>query len=643
MQKEILKGTILTKEQMQNVIELSHKRSESFGIDREERNNNHFKLSAAELGARREANREILKHISATTEEFYELMSPDDFTVGFADSDGYVLTLAGGEIPRQNSGERNFSPGYRWTERDVGTTATSLCLKHQVPIQLNDKDHYCKRAHGFTSSAAPIFGRQGVLLGVYCVVGDSSLVHPHTLIMITFAARSIERHMRLLRRNKEMSLYIGFLDSVIEASSTGLMTLDNELRIRKINHQGKQILRADDLEGKSISILRDFDLDLQNIYKHPASWKNRECHFQDGRKDIHFFYSAQPVVSDQKKLLGAVIDFAEFNSIRKLADKISGTKPVFTFDSLIGSSALFLESVELAKRASQSNATVLLIGETGTGKELFAQAIHNGNEFEDRPFVPINCGAIPGELLESELFGYVEGAFTGALKGGRSGKFALASGGTILLDEIGDMPHNMQVKLLRVLQTGEIQPIGARKVTQTDARIIASTHINLSEAVQNNRFRQDLYYRLNIIKIKIPSLHERGAEDIKTLADYFLKKASQEHTFAPDAYDTFTSYHWPGNIRELENTIQRALHVCDGTVITARDLALNVQTVRNEVISGTLQEMEQRMISAILDETELSMTESARRLGISRATFYRKIKQYQLERKIGPNQRSVPD
>ena len=640
MQKEIIKGTILTKEQMKEVIELSHKRSESYGIDREERNNKHFRLSADELAARREVNREILKHISSTTEEFYELMSPDDFTVGFADSDGYVLELAGGDIPRQNSEERNFSPGYRWTERDVGTSATSLCLKLQVPIQLNDKDHYCKRAHGFISSAAPIFGHRGVLLGVYCIVGDSSLVHPHTLIMMTSAARSIERHMRLLRRNKEMSLYIGFLDSVIEASGTGLMTLDNELRIRKINHQGKQILHTENLEGKSVSILGDLNIDLQNIYEQPASWINRECHIQDGRQDIHFFYSAQPVVSVEKKPLGAVINFTEFNNIRKLADKVSGTQPIFTFDSLIGSSTQFLESIELAKRASQSNATVLLIGETGTGKELFAQAIHNGYELTDRPFVAINCGAIPRELLESELFGYVEGAFTGALKGGRSGKFALASGGTILLDEIGDMPHDMQVKLLRVLQTGEIQPIGARKVIHTDARIIASTHVNLSEAVQDNRFRQDLYYRLNIIQIKIPSLRERGAEDIKTLAEYFLAKASQKHKFTSDAYDALSSYHWPGNVRELENAIQRALHICNSTIITARDLALKVQPVRNDVVSGTLQEMEQIMISAILDETKSNMAESARRLGVSRATLYRKIKQYRLKKEMSSGQRA---
>lgn len=632
MLKNILKGTIFTSEQMQEVIELSHQRSKSYGIDRKERRPDHVKLSSEELEVRKFANKDILEQVTAAIEEFYDLMSPDDFIFGFADNDGYILYLAGSDGPTKNSADRNFSPGYRWTEKDVGTTATSLCLRFQASIQLNDKDHYCRQAHGYISSAAPIFGQHGMLLGAICVVGDSNLVHPHTLMMITSAARSIERHMRLLRHNKEMSLYIGFLDSVIEASGTGLITLDKELRIRKINRQGKRILQSNDLEGRPVSTLGNLNIDIKNIYKSPNNWKNRECHIQDNAKDIHIFYSAQPVVSKDKKLLGAVIDFTEFNNIRKLVDKISGTKPFFTFNSLIGTSPLFLEAVKLAKRASQSNSTVLLLGETGTGKELFAQAIHNGNTQTDQPFVPINCGAIPGELLESELFGYVEGAFTGALKGGRSGKFALASGGTILLDEIGDMPHDMQVKLLRVLQTGEIQPIGARKVLQTDARIIASTHVDLTEAILHNRFRQDLYYRLNILQIRIPPLRERGAEDIKALANYFLAKTSQKQQFTTDALDALTSYSWPGNIRELENTIQRALHVCDNKTITARDLGLSGQSSKDDKIPpGTLQEMEQKMISAILTATEFNMAETARRLGISRATLYRKVKQYQLE------------
>jgi transcriptional regulator of acetoin/glycerol metabolism len=627
------KGSFPTNEQMRLLIDQSHKRSKEYGIDREKRNFDHAKLSQEELTERRDKNREILEVISATIKEFYELMSPDDFLVALADSDGYILLLDGSSSIKKISEARNCSPGYRWTEQDVGTTAISLCLKTKIPIQLNDKDHYCKQAHGFTSSAAPILGHQGVLQAVLVVSGDNRLVHPHTLIMITSAARSIERHMRLMRRNTDLIINSSFLDNVIEAAGTGLLTLDKDLIVRGINRQARQILKSNNLVGKPVSVLGDLQLDLASIYKNTNVWNNRECHLQDGKKDIHFFYSAQPVLSKENEHLGAVLNITEFSNIRKLVDKISGTKPFFTFDSLLGSSPAFLEAISFAKRASRSDTTVLLLGETGTGKELFAQAIHNGDTRADNPFVPINCGAIPGELLESELFGYAEGAFTGARKGGRTGKFILANGGTILLDEIGDMPHDMQVKLLRVLQTGEVNPVGERKVLQTSARIIASTHVNLSKAVLQNRFRQDLYYRLNILQIRIPPLRERGVEDIRILADYFLKKNDPAYHLTADAVDALTSYDWPGNVRELENTMQRALHVCDNQKITAKDLGLTGRlTDESPGSRGTLQQMEQKMISETLNETKSNMAETARRLGTSRATLYRKVRQYRLER-----------
>jgi len=625
-------GSIPTNEQMKSVIESSHKRSEAYGVSREERVADHACLPPSQLELRKIAVKDLLEIVTSTIKEFYELMPPDDFMVALADSDGYILNFDGSEAIKAKCIDRNCSPGYRWTEEDVGTTAISLCLKMQVSIQLNDRDHYCKRAHGLTSSAAPIFGQHGVLQGVLVISGDSRLVHPHTLIMITSAARSIERHMRLMRRNTELTTNTGFLDNVIESVGTGLLTLDSELFVRKINRQARKILKSDDLVGKPISVLGDFHLDIISIFERPDIWKNREYRIQNGKKDIHFVYTAQPVLSGDNKYLGVVLNITEFSNIRKLVDKISGTKPFFTFESLIGTSSAFLESIELAKRASQSDTTVLLLGETGTGKELFAQAIHNGDNNPDKSFVPINCGAIPGELLESELFGYAEGAFTGAQKGGRSGKFVLANGGTLLLDEIGDMPHDMQVKLLRVLQTGEVHPVGGQKVLQTSARIIASTHINLSKAVSQNKFRQDLYYRLNILQIKIPPLRERGAGDIMAIADYFLKKNNPIFEFTPDAISKLISYGWPGNVRELENTIQRALHVCDSKKITTKDLGLTSRpSVGENGPQGTLQQMEQKMISDTLNETQSNMAETARRLGISRATLYRKVKQYQID------------
>ncbi|MBT8347643.1 MAG: sigma-54-dependent Fis family transcriptional regulator [Desulfofustis sp.] len=628
MKVEITNGGIPSAEQMKQEISKSHKRSASYGISFEERNVAQKKLSPLELEDRRRHSGHLLEVVIAHIEEFYELLSPEDFMVAFADEDGFILHLAGSDEIKLKFSERNCAPGYRWTESDVGTTAISLCCKLECPVQLNDKDHYCRRAHGFTSSAAPIFGRQGTFSGVLVVSGASSEIHPHTLIMVTMAARSIEKHMRLLRRNNEMSLYIGFLDRVLEAAGTGLLTMDNDMRIWKINRKGKEILKTENLDGQPISILQGLGLDLDDIAVNPDKWKGREASLLN---DAHFYYTAQPVLSERSELLGAVMVFEEFSNIRKLAERISGAEPFFMFEHLIGSSPAFTESVKLAEKAAKTSSTVLLLGETGTGKELFAQAIHNGSQRCQQPFVPINCGAIPGELLESELFGYVDGAYTGASRGGRPGKFELANEGTILLDEIGDMPHDMQVKLLRVLQTGEIQRIGARKTAHTDTRIIAATHVDLDKMIELNRFRKDLFYRLNIIQITLPPLRQRGAEDIEALAAHFINRYGEEILLSEAALKALVDYDWPGNVRELENVIQRAMHLCGGKTINPEHLGLQARTkARNNFTGGTLRDLEQKVISDTLVQLSGNMAQAAKSLGISRATLYRKVKEYGL-------------
>jgi transcriptional regulator with PAS, ATPase and Fis domain len=241
--------------------------------------------------------------------------------------------------------------------------------------------------------------------------------------------------------------------------------------------------------------------------------------------------------------------------------------------------------------------------------------------------VPINCGAIPSELLESELFGYVEGTFTGAARGGRPGKFELASGGTILLDEVGDMPLHMQVKLLRVLQTGEVYRIGASKPVKIDTRIIACTHVDLSRSVKEGRFREDLFYRLNVIPITIPPLRNRGTEDILELAEFFLKRnGGRLRDMTPDVRKGLVGYHWPGNIRELENVIQRAVHLSAWDSLTRENFGLPGGDRRKKRhYAGTLASIEQEVIRETLEKHGGNMVKTARVLGISRATLYRKV------------------
>ena len=622
---------VLDQRRMRVAIEESHRRAMEFGISSSERNPNQVALTPAQLVERQRANSEFLGAVRLKITEFYDLLSPNDFMLGVVDAEGFILHMAGSDDILAKFAERNCTPGYRWTERDVGTTAISLCLKLKIPLQINDKEHYCRRAHGFTSSAAPVFGPDDGLLGVLVVSGSSTLVHPHTLFMIASAAKSIEKELRVLRQNRELDLNVGFLDNVIEAASTGLLVLDADMRIWRINKKGKRIFGARDLEGKPVSVLGNLEIDVESVRNAPDSWNNVERTLRIGRRNVHLLVTAQLVFSRENDFLGMVLGFEEQETIRKLAGNLAGSRPYFTFDSLIGSSLPFRKILSLAHKASRNDSTVLLQGETGTGKELFAQAIHNASKRHRGPFVPINCGAIPHELLESELFGYVDGAFTGAAKGGRPGKFEFASGGTLLLDEIGDMPHDMQVKLLRVLQTGEVFRIGSRKPILVDTRIIACTHVNLAKAVSEKRFRQDLYYRLNVFPLVIPPLRERGREDILALISHFLQRNSTNPPIlSPEAVNACVDHTWPGNVRELENTIQRALHLCEGDKIMESCLGLQQQRTPSVVRPGTLEDMERDMIAATLDSTGANMAESARILGVSRATLYRKVKRFEL-------------
>ena len=627
---------IFTLEQMKNEIRESHKRSEIFGINKNNRRPDQKKLSPEALDIKKQNHKDLLDLGHEYINEFYDLLSPDQFMIAIVCNEGYILHLDGSDDLKKEFLKRNYAPGFRFTEKDVGTTATSLCLAKKIPVQINDKEHYCKIAHEFTSSAAPIFGKENQLQGILVVSGKSHLIHPHTLIMIVSAARSIEKQIHLIQRNRQLLQYSGFLNNVLESAQAGLLIVDNSYRIWMTNPKARLILKHKNPDGAAISIFKGLKLNLDDMEKHPATWTEKECLIRHPEGNIHLIVSAQPVISEDGQRLGAVIVFEEVQKIKTISAKLSSNKPHFTFAHLVGNSPKFLHAIDLAKRAALSETTILILGETGTGKELFAQAIHNAGPSVSAPFIPVNCGAIPAELMESEMFGYVDGAFSGALKGGRPGKFELADNGTMLLDEIGDMPHNMQVKLLRILQTGEVHRIGSSKQKKVKVRIIASTNINIKDAISQNRFRMDLYYRLNILSITIPPLRDRGAKDIQSLAFYFIQKYKPQCHLSPNAIQALVKYNWPGNVRELENVIQRALHICDGDTLHPEHL--NLPEKKSYITSdptGSIQEMEQKLISSTLENSQYNMAQTAKILGISRATLYRKIRTNKITKNEG--------
>jgi transcriptional regulator with PAS, ATPase and Fis domain len=625
---------------LQREISASHDRCRRYGVDPTARcNPKQKKLTPEQLRRRIEQNSEFLDIAITQIQELYRFVAGAGFAVNIADHDGYILHIIGDAPIVEHLAGGNCCPGFRWTEKDVGTSVISLSLERKISVQINDDEHFCERGHGYTCSAAPVFDPENQLLGVIAMSGNAAEVHPHTLGMIITAARAIENQLRIRKASKALILSNNYMKAILDSIDSGVMAVDNSGVIQQVNNQGTQILQTGKtLVSKTLKSIFGSQLNLEQIQQPGFEMVDREMILRTPRRVVHLMCTAKPISDAGGQIQGAIVVFNEMNRIRKLFNEIAGTQARFTFEDIIGTSRAILEAKKMAMIAATGNATVLLLGETGTGKELFAQAIHNYSARKDHPFLAINCGAIPRELLESELFGYAEGAFTGARRGGRPGKFELTNGGTVLLDEIGDMPTDMQVKLLRVLETGEVYRIGEHKSISVDVRIIAATNSNLKEKVAQRIFREDLFYRLNVFPIVIAPLRDR-IEDISPLTRHIVKRCCHGRNipgvvFEPGIEQALAGYHWPGNIRELENVLERAVNLAEKNCLETKNLGLpGVRSARAEAnaASSRLQDVEKETIITTLQETGFNLSRSSKTLGISRATLYNKIKKYKVQ------------
>ncbi len=345
-------------------------------------------------------------------------------------------------------------------------------------------------------------------------------------------------------------------------------------------------------------------------------------------------YLTKPLDFDRLRLtLERAVDRRQVEEKKRERKKVT---PTPTPSAIIGNSPPMQELLEMISYVAPTEATVLITGESGTGKELVAAELHQNSERSDGPFVRVNCAALAESLLESELFGHEKGAFTGADRL-REGKFVQAAGGTLFLDEIGETSQAMQVKMLRVLQEHELQRVGGEETIRTDARIIAATNRDLEEEVRAGNFREDLYYRLNVVTVDVPPLRERG-EDVMLLVNHFVRKFSEKNRrvvagITPECMELLTAYHWPGNVRELENAIERGVILMRGEHLTEKNLPLPIQKQGQKVQEETaqpasLQEVEKDLILKTLAETGGNKSEAARRLGITRKTLQNKLHKY---------------
>ncbi len=560
------------------------------------------------------------------------------FIIILSDENGTVLVLEGDEEQLCYQKKINLVEGAIWTEQGAGTNAVGTSLFLRQPMQIVGAEHFCVNQHRITCSGAPIYGPDGKLVGLLNMSGASENVNIHTLGMVVASAVAIQNQLKIENTMEELSKNNSLVNTALENIPNGIITVDEEGIITQLNDYGAKLLNMDNTKvvGKHIKQFLPSEIDITRFLQKNASTFEYIWEYEKNNKRINI--TSSPILSTNSEYVGSVLVLKPREKVHELVNQVTGAHAEFSFDSIIGANREIKRIKEVANAAAMTNSTVLLLGESGTGKELFAQAIHRASH---RPgaFIEVNCSAIPRSLIESELFGYEAGAFTGANRNGRPGKFERAHQGTILLDEIGDMPLDLQAVLLRVLQEKTIVRVGGYKPIPVDVRVIAATNSDLIEKIKEGSFREDLYFRLNVINIEIPPLRERK-DDITRLVEYLLPQINRRLNrnithVSPEVMEALQNYEWPGNVRELENTLERSVVVASQNILEIRNLPahfINNDTKNAEKIEYdfmTLSEIEKKAIKDGLQKVD-SIAELARLLGISRSTLYRKMKEYDL-------------
>ena len=452
---------------------------------------------------------------------------------------------------------------------------------------------------------------------------------------ITAAKRAAEISRIEQEKTKRMQI-------LLNTSKEGLISIDAQNRIRTINQTAIKILKLEqDITGMRV-MDAPFTIEFKKLLLANTTCTNEILKYKDTMLTINKY----PVIV-QHTNMGIVVIFQSVSDIMFLENDIrrkiynKGHVAKMTFDDITGVSAQIKSTIEIAKKYSRTNSNVLLIGQSGTGKEMFAQSIHNHSLRKEGPFVAVNCAAIPDNLLESELFGYTAGAFTGARKNGKQGYFELAHNGTLFLDEIGEIPLQFQAKLLRAIQEREIMPIGSDKVLSINVRIIAATNKNLEKLVEKEEFREDLLYRLDVLRINIPPLSQRK-EDIPILVKKYFLENAPDTDITNEAYKALMNYKWNGNIRQLFNICERLSVLKQGETITEKDIydvmpeyqkISDISYTKDTKKESTQSDNndEKSLIISALEKCRYNKQKTASYLGISRSTLWKKINEYNIE------------
>jgi len=626
---------------LRDFIERSWWRCLSAGVD-PGRTQSPLVLPGEERLLLRERHRELIEATAPVMVQARDFLSESGTIMMLIDPGGVILQAEGDPGALETAMDIRLMPGADWTELTCGTNAIGTALSTRAPVQVHGGEHFCAGIKGWTCSAVVVRDlTSGEILGALDVSGLQDTYNRHCLALVIAAGGRIEAQLAAREAELRARILDAGLGRLSRIASGGLLFFDRKGRL----------IRADARAGLSLAAMGI----------EPAEWRDARITLatSDSPRGTRSWLPewlrpewVDPVV-DRGAPVGAIVALPRPLHVGTSTvaggtgganARTSAAQPIGPFGDVIGTSPALRQAVEKARLLADLDVPVLLRGETGAGKEVFAHAIHeSGRRGQQGPFVALNCGGLPRDILASELFGYVEGAFTGARRSGMIGKIEAANKGTLFLDEIGEMPLDVQPFFLRALEGGEVYPVGSNSPRRVQFRLIAASNRDLDAEVAAGRFRMDLFYRVSVTSIRIPSLADRK-EDIPALVDYFSRSAAKRHAipvrrFDPDVLIAFDCYQWPGNIRELRNVVESMVLLTDRDVVGLETLPAEVAAAAQRKFDPGpttgravgLEAVEREAIAQAIRRHGGNLKRVASELRISKSTLYAKIRKYVLE------------
>lgn len=579
-------------------------------------------LEEAQFRQYREQKEELLREINPTMEHLAHWLKTSYSIVVICDTSGYILESKGDPSFLKDTEKIQVHRGACWSEQVRGTNSAGTVIVEKKPLAVVGKEHYLEANHMLYCAASPIFDPYGELLAVLDLSGHSERYHPSLLGMVDAMARKIEDWLLVHRPDRQL---VVSLSPEQNGKHRALLAVNHDGVVMGGNREAQMLMKLDKQLLGNIH-LSDLLTDIEPLLHRPVGAAGADTIRLHSRQGEYGSWLASVLFDTRPSFTST----PPRTKPKTRQSRVDGAI-LYSFDDIYGKDEQFQNAIRLAKRAAATDYTIMLTGESGTGKDIVSQAIHLASTRASKPFVAINCGAIPKSLLESELFGYEAGAFTGAKQTGQPGKLEQAHEGTLFLDEIAEMPAEMQVALLRVLQDLSVTRIGGTKSTRVDVRIITATHTDLWKKVQEGSFRADLFYRLQGVHITLPPLRERS--DRLVLARLLLKGIETELNQGPlsltaSAEHLIESYPWPGNVRQAVAALREAAFLSEGGVVDFNCFPPYILAgfQQGKEAESALQEIENNAIIEMLKKTGGNVSQTARNLGIGRSTVYRKIK-----------------